>query len=59
MQEIYENRNERNLVEMDVTCSAPMLSSEDKLKVNKEFGSKKVIGSYLTEAEESKELKVN
>lgn len=45
MQEIYENRNERNLVEMDVTCSAPMLSSEDKLKVNKEFGSKKVIGS--------------
>lgn len=48
IQENYENTNEKNLVDMDVTSSAPMLSYEDKLKVNKEFGSKKIIGSYLT-----------
>lgn len=51
-----ENTNEKNLVEMDVTCSAPMhvVSSEDKLKVNKELGTKKVIGSNSAEPEESK-----
>lgn len=48
IQENYENTNEKNLVDRDVTCNAPMLSSEDKRKVNKEFGSRKVIGSYLT-----------
>lgn len=35
--------NEKNLIDMDVTCSAPMhvVSSEDKPKVNKELKTKK------------------
>jgi hypothetical protein len=53
-----ENINEKNLIDMDVTCSAPMhvVSSEDKPKVNKELGTKKVIGSNSAEPEESKKI---
>lgn len=53
-----ENTNEKNLVEMDVTCSAPMyvVSSEDRLKVNKELRTKKVIGSNSAEPEEYKKI---
>ena len=42
-----------------VHLSYHMLSSEDifKLKVNKEFGSKKIIGSYLTNLKNQKNWK--